>query len=105
HAAVVAREELDTFLGVLEISGAAAGQADSLLEHGEGLFQGEIARLEPVDDLLEALGGVLKCDVAPLAPRPLPPARRALPRAATPRSPRPDGRRRRESTRRPIRAG
>src|SRR5262249_48026531 len=73
HAAVVAREELDTFLGVLEISGAAAGQAPSPpphppLEHGGGLSGGQIARREPVDDLLEALEGVLKCDVAHLAP-------------------------------------
>src|SRR5262245_56384233 len=64
QAGVVARQELDPLLGVLEVLGAAPGESHALFEDLERLLQWQVPGLEPIDDLLEALQGVLEFDVA-----------------------------------------
>src|SRR6185436_15812570 len=86
HAGLVAREELDALLGVLEVLGAAPGHHHAFLERLERVLEGKMARLERVHDLLEARQGVLKFDVAHRVPWSRSPERRACPRPGGSRS-------------------
>ena len=66
--ALVPRQDLDPLLRLVQILGAAPGEAHAFLEDLERLLQRQIPRLELVHELLEALEGVLKPDVGHHAP-------------------------------------
>src|SRR5437868_15448037 len=66
--ALVLDEDLDAALGVVEVAGAVAGQADALLEDLQRLFQRQVAGLQRADDLLETGQAVFKFEVGHHAP-------------------------------------
>src|SRR5262245_25558127 len=82
RSALVPRQQLDTLLGLVEVLRATTRQTHALLEDLERLLQPEIAVLELIYDLLEALECALKRDVGHLAPSLAPRARPASLRAA-----------------------
>src|SRR5262245_11303759 len=81
-SALVPGQQLDALLGLVEILRTAAREAHALLEDLERLLQPEIAGLELIYHLLEALECALKRDVGHPAPSPAPHARPASLRAA-----------------------
>lgn len=59
---LVADQEFDPFLGVVQQGVPVAGQTDTLFVHGEGLLQAEIARFELSNDLSQTIEDFIETD-------------------------------------------